>query len=135
MRTEVNLAEIAARADKATLGPWRLEEHGMADYLTSSTVMAGECEVAVACDSNGIFIAHAREDVPALCAAVRHLEEELAELHKSAGHNKAMYDDAEVEVKRLRASLAKIRKAAGPVIDGDVAESRIRALADALEEK
>lgn len=87
------LAEIQARADKATDGPWRSRDLDDYDEETPDAVEVlepGPSTIAMASardwDSdydpemfaNAEFIAHARTDVPALVAAVR----AVLELHK-----------------------------------------------------
>lgn len=60
------LAQIAARAEAATAGPWVVDGRGVTarGYVTSH---------------DWVFIAHAREDVPWLLALVERLTAELAQ--------------------------------------------------------
>jgi hypothetical protein len=83
MASELNLDAIEARANAATEGPWTLEVSGWSgkrvDTLSSpsSTVIMGQDERGGASwsdDDDAEFIAHAREDVPALVKHVRELE-------------------------------------------------------------
>lgn len=76
----VDLDAIEARANAATPGPWGHYSTGSYVYATRTKV----CQLEDPWIANGnqrndaAFIAHAREDVPALIAEVRRLREELA---------------------------------------------------------
>ena len=93
--TAERLAEIEARANAATEGPWRASTGRTYDTTTGKAapvehyVSRGDDDVGIAsdvCDSrtgeqsepNALFIAHARTDVPALVAEVRRLTAALA---------------------------------------------------------
>jgi len=67
------LDEIERRANMATEGPWeyRPDIHGVVKKGTDITI----CSNALPVDEE--FIAHAREDVPRLCRAIRELLEDL----------------------------------------------------------
>jgi hypothetical protein len=77
---DTRLAEIAARVEKATPGPWSAHEDwpgrvfsdGNPNYLHIARTTGWNAE------ANEKFIAHAREDVPALLAEVERLKAELA---------------------------------------------------------
>jgi hypothetical protein len=98
------LAEIRARADAATPGPWRTTVFGgrlperfqvyapRADNL--NVVQAGIGE------GNALLIAHCREDVPYLLALVADLQRVVADLCEES--------DAAAEAMRLRAVLERI---------------------------
>lgn len=79
---EQRLAEIEARANAATPGPWRTEAAGIDSYIVSDTdlIFGGEHHEGYIDpeDPNAVFTAHAREDIPALVAEVRRLREVLA---------------------------------------------------------
>jgi hypothetical protein len=83
--SEQQLAEIAARAEAATPGPWctdAWEIYQGAEYVAGAkwigeTCRANDAEGACA-DSE--FIAHARTDVPALLAEVGRLGAQVADL-------------------------------------------------------
>ena len=89
---ETMVAEIEARAEKATPGPWKPKV--VSSCYGTNGVSAGSCEDVVgmhgASAANCDFIAHAREDVPTLCAMWREaiaerdaLRERLAKLESA----------------------------------------------------
>jgi len=95
-------AAIEARAEAATGGPWKWTEHRVPDlvgvvpsefYSYDTEVIeaehSGECGCRSACELNlninsadAEFIAHAREDVPALLAAVRERDNTIARIRE-----------------------------------------------------
>ena len=95
--TQLELAEIEARANAATPGPWEVGvlrrecDHPTTNQFTEERSVfppLGESgPVALAAEGeheNGAFIAHARTDVPALIAEVKRLRAENDVLRKSA---------------------------------------------------
>ncbi|MFJ3563248.1 hypothetical protein [Streptomyces diastaticus] len=77
------LAEIAARAEAATAGPWCADgaEIYQGDEYVSYAFWVGETCRADEADGGTVdatFVAHARTDVPALLAEVERLRAELA---------------------------------------------------------
>ena len=95
--TPMELAEIEARANAATPGPWEVGvlrrecDHPTTNQFTEERSVfppLGESgPVALAAEGeheNGAFIAHARTDVPALIAEVKRLRAENDVLRKSA---------------------------------------------------
>jgi hypothetical protein len=83
------LDPIKARAAAATPGPWKPDgrnafalQHGMS-YLARSVIKAGVPESQKRTDA--VFIAHAREDVPALLAEVERLRAENESLRDAVG--------------------------------------------------
>lgn len=93
--------EAKERADKATPGPWRSTRSGAVlppddvDRGPEKRLLDPEILVAAGtvreCDANSAFVAGAREDVPALAAAlleataeVRRLREEIDEMRHAA---------------------------------------------------
>ena len=73
--TTPDLDAIRARAEAATEGPWEAEAlEGNIVTPTQGTIV----EVYSWTDADAEFIAHAREDVPALLAEVEQLRAELA---------------------------------------------------------
>lgn len=105
--TPEDLTAIEQRASAATPGPWRLD-HGdvIADEPGVGAVGIAEV-IGVRDTADAVFIAKAREDVPALLAEVRRLQEyeqrafaQEAQLSKAAGELVAMerqLDAARVE--------------------------------------
>ncbi|MFF9624221.1 hypothetical protein [Streptomyces griseosporeus] len=95
-------AEIAARAEAAYPGPWRRSEEGL-----ERTVLSEDDVVAISFGYRGNntqaeadFVAHAREDVPALLAelaAVRAERDELAARARrvAVSHEHFIYDHAD----------------------------------------
>jgi hypothetical protein len=76
--SEEELAKIEARANAATPAPWDFHKGDL--YLNSNTSSGVSDAFLEHVDLN--FIAHSRQDVPALIAEVRRLRKLLA----SAGH-------------------------------------------------
>ena len=77
--TPEQLAAIRARAEAATPGPWHDDQDGMV-YSTCQpgcAVVINDIDLAV---EDAEFIAHAREDIPALVAEVERLQTELARM-------------------------------------------------------
>lgn len=74
------LAEIKAREQAATPGPWEYTDNGFDGYISSKNgdfLIGGEpCEGRIEHDANTEFICHARTDIPALIAEVERLEDE-----------------------------------------------------------
>lgn len=87
----MNLAEIKERESKATAGPWAWGESYFNVWLGShlNTIVGssgyddGDSTVDVS-EENAEFIAHAREDVPALIAEVERLEKESQKYFEQA---------------------------------------------------
>lgn len=92
--TPARLAEIRARAEKATPGPWKWANHDCAGGLTEWIEGPdGKCVPGIALfdcfyfepqGSNAAFIAHARTDIPALLSAVEALQAEVATARDTA---------------------------------------------------
>lgn len=71
--TPEQLQAIKDRADKATVGPWRLDlwDGLLISEVTKGVVLkAGQGRVVKGASEDIKFIAHAREDIPALVAEV-----------------------------------------------------------------
>jgi hypothetical protein len=83
----LDLDAITARADAATEGPWNLYRDGILCGVADSTD-GFICEPPMRW-TDAAFVAHAREDLPALVAEVRRLREALAEVAK---HQEDMAD-------------------------------------------
>jgi hypothetical protein len=74
---KLDLDAIDARAKAATPGPWESVAGGR--YVAATQSTSASSMEAICADSgpdDARFIAHAREDVPALCARVREMEAE-----------------------------------------------------------
>ena len=104
MNAAERLAEVQARTDKATGGPWtwtdgvRQRLLGGASHDSSEIVRCAALLHPAAADAE--FIAHARTDVPALVAAL----ESVLELHKPVkryvvdGYEEVSYESREQAV-------------------------------------
>lgn len=81
--TDTELTVIERRAQAAMPGPWHLaiccDEYGGVDGRSNIEVGAIDVADDVA-DNDADFIAHAREDTPALIAEIRRLRQGLARL-------------------------------------------------------
>jgi len=77
--TNEELDKIEVRANAATEGPWEFEEGS--GYVTANSETI--CASAHSEDADTAFIAHARQDIPALIAHVRWLEKHLQKALKA----------------------------------------------------
>jgi len=82
--TSEKIAEIQARCDRASLGPWKSMVEGRDHMSGSSFIMTGppnargaDIELSGATGDDQDFIAHARQDVPRLLEEVRRLRSML----------------------------------------------------------
>lgn len=75
--TPDRLPEIEARAERATPGPWRIEEDWTAELFAADGALIGKF-IYPHRMHDAVFIAAARSDVPWLCAELRR-ERERAE--------------------------------------------------------
>ena len=77
------IAEIRARADAVTEGPWAAARaFGGRVYLLANSGTADEIRLAsIFENSDAKFIAHAREDIPNLLAALERAEAEVVRLN------------------------------------------------------
>lgn len=75
MTAPLDLEAIEARCEAATEGPWEHQSWGDSDYdvVTETDPSVSVCRPRLGGDS--VFIAHAREDIPALVAEVRRLRD------------------------------------------------------------
>lgn len=89
------IATIERRANDATEGPWRAAAYRPTPDSPGSynTVIASDANICglhdggqtrESIDANAHFIAHAREDIPALVAEVRHLRTLLHAVQRRA---------------------------------------------------
>ncbi len=95
--TDQRIAEIAARCEAATPGPWEWKTCGDTNMYVEAECLKGvisleddypgypeygEHLIMELLQADADFIAHAREDIPALLAEVRRLQAQLAERNK-----------------------------------------------------
>ena len=80
MLDEKQLAEIRERAERATPGAWKLKKDGRYEDHDECRIELPDDNIELCRYENGEFIAHAREDVPALLAEVERLTDENARL-------------------------------------------------------
>lgn len=83
MTESIDRAAIKARAEAATPGPWSYRPEILG--LPNTTVMAENGQVGYVAVGHFLspdaeFIAHAREDIPALLAALEEAEREVAKI-------------------------------------------------------
>lgn len=133
----LDLDAIEARAAAATAGPWKAYALSVADIWrgnTNAQWFVGDTQANLAKvdhPTDAVFIAHAREDVPALIAEVRHLAPAAAAV-----------DPTDTEIARLRAEIETanqqaddaVRKAFGLKADWDAARVERDRLRAALKE-
>jgi hypothetical protein len=84
MLTEKELNAIEARANAATAGPWAMAEYHPRTMLlypignpVTQELLAYPIQGGENSQNNAAFISHAREDVPALLAYIRELQQEV----------------------------------------------------------
>lgn len=104
--------EAAARAGKATPGPWGVTECDQRFSIDRVRPFEGVGETLEKNDAD--FFAHARDDIPALCAAVRALDAENERLCADAV---AAYKSRLVVA--LRGSGAIVRRLLADEIEAD----------------
>jgi len=109
--SEIDLEAIEARANAATPGPWIYASDngvgvvGTTDEQTiwfySLPTLLRNCAAGVT-EADASFIAHAREDIPALIARIRQLEAalEVAQGHSAEVYKKGFDDGKEAERER-----------------------------------
>lgn len=113
--TTEQLEAIRSRTEKATEGPWNWTEDGKNLISEKGGTIVGE---AVYDGIGGVwfdawrrdeeFIAHSREDIPALLAEVESLNAEIADRERSHIENYGEYRAVKSEVERLRGNLRTI---------------------------
>ncbi|MFD6782300.1 hypothetical protein [Streptomyces diastaticus] len=134
------LAEIAARAEAATAGPWctdgaeiyQGDEYSWDAFWVGETCRADEADGGLL---DAAFIAHARTDVPALLAEVERLRAALSSAADAIAEQDDEIADWAAKNAALRAELAarptRAEATASPV---RTERSRWQAVADALNE-
>ena len=104
----IDLDEIEARANAAAKGPWKFPHRDYPGVVTSHLGCLWNPETGEINDpSDAEFIAHAREDVPALVAEVKRLRREL-ECAQTALTE--AFDEADAEAGRAREALQAVRE-------------------------
>lgn len=103
---EQRLQEIKKRAEKATPGPWKVEESRYEGRFNAASVNENydlpACLMGI---EDAEFIAHARQDVPALVVEIERLQNTIA-LHEVNKRNlDAMIEHKDAEIERLRKAL------------------------------
>lgn len=131
--TPDELAEIRAREQAATPGPWTWTagmieappdadggmeavlwtanipgEYDDDDYRAALGACGNHAEEHAA--DNLAFIAHARKDVPALLAHIAELEAELTAMHDEAGHATARIRELEADRTSMTAEKERFRR-------------------------
>jgi len=73
------ILEINARCESATAGPWRSYVEGRDHTSGSSFIRTGAADIELtgATEADHDFIAHARQDIPALIGEILRLREML----------------------------------------------------------
>lgn len=96
MSSEVDLARIEERAKAATPGSWDYFEgtDGTLDFGAVESIFGRICDVRR--NADGLFIQHARSDVPALATEVRRLERERDEARGEVATRESQLADAKV---------------------------------------
>ena len=108
--TDSELAAIRARCDAATPGPWWDESGTIHAPAWAQWMPPGStCHPAYTFGSNGIdcaadadFIAHAREDIPALVAEIEWLQTELDQVANVIGRLQARHEALQVIQQKRR---------------------------------
>lgn len=106
----IDLEAISARAEAATPGPWAYVDNGFDGYIMSASehlIVGGEpAEGRIEPDDpNADFIAHAREDVPALLAEVKRLVQGKQELIENREKWIKAHGELSAEVERLNSEM------------------------------
>lgn len=117
--TDLDLNAIQARADAATPGPWLIADttDPTSDWYDEfdgpmvvdddsrpgfySAIAKDFCQGADDGVSDAVFVAHARTDVPALLAEVRHLRAAVARAEQDRDRAAMQRDNAEAAVEAL----------------------------------
>ena len=77
------LQEVEARANAATPPPWKVERLGSYADHDEARISLADDTIESCKYENATFIAHARSDVPALCAEVERLDKVVDTLAKT----------------------------------------------------
>lgn len=130
--TEQELAEIQERCAEASPGPWKPDAYDMGPDNYSLSVLDSKGLVILEVpstssldESNLLFVAHARTDVPALLAEIARLKAENARLREALALRHELVNESvkygpwgeKVYGDRIDAILAKMDAALSPVTD------------------
>ena len=131
---ETMVAEIEARAEKATPGPWDVQTvFGVQSVMAESScydhseAIAGRYGVH---DANGDFIAHARQDVPELCTMLREAIAERDALRADA----TLWRNGMKALDELRATVIPCGHTIGDLIGGHGAVTKCGACLASIRE-
>lgn len=110
--TEEELTQIEARANAASEGPW--QRGGRSWNIFTVTHHKGQhfiadCGTHIKSETDAQFIAHAREDVPALCREVRRLCKELQDVERGRNLFQSQIKDQRKDISTLRKQLASVK--------------------------
>lgn len=113
--TDIDLDAIKARAEAATPGPWVREwafsTHFVVPEAAERVADGNVARLKAHQRADAEFIAHAREDVPALLAEVERLRRELAAEQTRRGRARAAFDEfARTSAEELRQALAEVER-------------------------
>jgi hypothetical protein len=101
--TKQELAEIGARAQNATEGPWFTNEDGGLYHCAGHLIGAGPDgeDAGFIHPDDAVFAAAARQDIPALIAEVGRLRGFVTELANAVPYGDAMFQAYQKHVVRL----------------------------------
>lgn len=123
--TPERLAEIKARTDAATPGPWfveHLERDGFTYFSTDIAPLEsfdGEVHAGVLDEDEAEFIAHAREDVPDLVAEVERLRSERDALQAKLDQVREWAEDNDVTLRRISGEPIHTMAVLLAILDGE----------------
>jgi hypothetical protein len=117
--TDDEIAAMKAREERATHGPWNVHvaTWGIVQHDRPLPIVYGNAHYGILADADAEFIAHAREDVPALLAEVEQLRTYIERLH---AHRAAVIADHAVYSDGLEAENEALREIVRAVADGRV---------------
>ena len=117
----LDLPAIRARAEAATPGPWSLQESNQGGAILLRGLENDnrlrrhpQSHLQVVPEADAVFVAHAREDVPALLAEVerlsRNLELASAECCDLSAYRQLVREEHPAEVAALTAEVERLRE-------------------------
>jgi seryl-tRNA synthetase len=105
--TPAQLSEIKLMAEKATKGPWTVrsyEGYGYSVIAQDKEISAIDEDtnrVQLLSDDDAKFIAHARQDIPALLAHISELSEKIGQLEAENRQLIEKVEEFKVNIKRI----------------------------------